>query len=272
MPVLTDELRAAVDAVCAADPQVLSDGESIKALHRQLARLEAATTRAAAAFDARRVWEADGARSAGSWIAVSCHLPKATAQRRVHLGRALRHMAMAEQARLAGDIDGAHVSVLARSRTDATAELFARHEELLVGHARDLRFGSFARVMAYWRYRADPQEAEANAEEQVAARGLHLSRTFSTCTCSTGSSTRSTGPSSPASSSAWRRSSSRPTGPRPGPGWARGSRLRTWGAARPSAGPTPWWRWPGAREPCRPALVCPSPCSVSSSTSRPWPG
>jgi len=52
-------LTAALDALCAEDPALLCDREAIKALHRQLARLEAATTRASAAFDAPRDWEGE---------------------------------------------------------------------------------------------------------------------------------------------------------------------------------------------------------------------
>jgi hypothetical protein len=51
MTVLAD-LTAALDGLCAADPAALAGGETVRALHRQLARLEAATTRAVAAFDA----------------------------------------------------------------------------------------------------------------------------------------------------------------------------------------------------------------------------
>jgi hypothetical protein len=51
MPVLED-LTSAIDAVCAADPARLADREAICALQRQLDRLEAATTRATAAFHA----------------------------------------------------------------------------------------------------------------------------------------------------------------------------------------------------------------------------
>ena len=103
MTVLTD-LVAAVDGVCAADPAALADGETIEALHRQLARLEAAVTRATGAFDAGREWEAAGARSAAAWLAVRCRLPRAACRRRVALGRALRDLPGAEAAWLAGDI------------------------------------------------------------------------------------------------------------------------------------------------------------------------
>ena len=64
-----DDLESVVDQVCATDPAALSDGESIQKLHRCLARMEAATTRASAAFDAGGTWQADGARSASAWLA-----------------------------------------------------------------------------------------------------------------------------------------------------------------------------------------------------------
>jgi hypothetical protein len=70
------------------------------------------------------------------------------------------------------------VALLARSRTPERAECFARDEELLVGEARRLRFASFARVMAYWRWRADPDGAEDDAAAQRNARRLHLSQSF----------------------------------------------------------------------------------------------
>ncbi|MDP9019243.1 MAG: hypothetical protein M3N25_00310, partial [Actinomycetota bacterium] len=62
MVAVLEKLREALDELCDADPQTMSDGECIVELHRCLARLEAATTRATAAFDAGREWEADGAR------------------------------------------------------------------------------------------------------------------------------------------------------------------------------------------------------------------
>src|SRR5438105_12710574 len=133
MPVLTDitgELAAVVDRIREADPALLADGERIVALHRQLDRLEAAATRATAAFDAGGAWKADGARSAAAWIGTRCNLPMPTARCRVRLGRELRHMPAVEEAWLAGDIGEAHVGLLARARTPATAaECFARDEE-----------------------------------------------------------------------------------------------------------------------------------------------
>src|SRR5205807_4845833 len=98
-------------------------------------------------------------------------------RRRMRLGRELRHMPAAEEAWLAGEIGEAHVGLLARARTPATAECFARDEAALVGHGRDLRFGQFARLLAYWRWRAEPEGSEDEAQRHLAVRQAHLSRT-----------------------------------------------------------------------------------------------
>jgi hypothetical protein len=177
MTVLSD-LEAALDGLCAADPAALADGTTIEALHRQLARLEAATTRAVAALDAGREWEAAGARSATAWLTVRTRSPRPTCRRRAQLGRALRALPLAETAWLAGEVSAAQVSVLAAARTPATAEAFTRDERLLVGYASTLPFRSFQRAVAYWCQLADPDGVERDAAAQHEARRLHLSRSF----------------------------------------------------------------------------------------------
>ena len=174
----TSELTAALDALCAADPLRLGDGDTVVALHRQLERLAAVTTRAVAVFDASRAWEAAGARTASSWVAMGCHQPLEKARRRVRLGRNLRTMALVEAAWLAGDIGEAQVVVLAAARTCATAESFERDEPMLVTQAKELGYRSFCRALAYWSQLADPDRTERSAEASLADRRLHLSRSF----------------------------------------------------------------------------------------------
>jgi hypothetical protein len=173
-----DDLKSVVDQVCGTEPQALADGESIVELHRCLARLEAATTRATAAFDAGGEWASDGARTAAAWVAGRCQLPSSSARRRVRLGRALRHLPATEAAWLAGEVGEAQVAALARARTPATEEAMARDEEMLVGEAKRLRFESFARVLAYWFQGADPDGVEADAEREHDSRRVHLSQSF----------------------------------------------------------------------------------------------
>jgi hypothetical protein len=176
--IVLDDLKSVVDQVCGTDPQALTDGESVVELHRCLARLEAATTRATAAFDAGGEWAADGARTAAAWVAARCQLPSSSARRRVRLGRALRHLPATEAAWLAGAVGEAQVAALARARTPATEEAMARDEEMLVSEAERLRFESFARVLAYWSQVADPDGVEADAERELDSRRVHLSQSF----------------------------------------------------------------------------------------------
>ncbi|HVM63865.1 MAG TPA: hypothetical protein VMU14_03325, partial [Acidimicrobiales bacterium] len=72
---MLDALHAAISDLTAIGPETLGDAGSVVALHRLLAQLEAVTTRATAAFDASREWEADGAQTAAQWVATECGLP-----------------------------------------------------------------------------------------------------------------------------------------------------------------------------------------------------
>ncbi|HVL04275.1 MAG TPA: DUF222 domain-containing protein [Acidimicrobiales bacterium] len=175
---MLNDLTSVVDQVCDTDPAVLCDGDSIQELHRCLARLEAATTRASAAFESGGEWQADGARSASAWLARRCGLPSSTARRRMRLGRTLRHLPVAEAAWLAGELGEAQVAALARARTPATQEAMERDEETLVGEAMRLRFESFIRVLGYWCQHADPDGVEDDAASGRAARRFHLSQSF----------------------------------------------------------------------------------------------
>ena len=172
-----EELSAAVDGLRSADPAALGDGEAVVALQRELERLAAVTTRAVAAFDVGRAWD-DDARSAAAWLTHRCRLPAGTARARVRLGRALRHLPLAEAAWLSGEVGEAQVALLARARTPVTAECLARDESLLVKEAKRLSFASFARALAYWRWRADPDGAEDDAATTRQGRWFSLSQSF----------------------------------------------------------------------------------------------
>ncbi len=173
-----DELESSLEALCSTEPSALSDGETIERLHRCLARLEAVTTRAVASFDARREWDADGARSAAAWLTGKCRLPRQAARRRVRLGRALRHLPAAEAAWLAGEVGEAQVAALTRVRTSVTEAALANDEEMLVGQASSLRYDHFTRVLAYWCQHVDPDGAEDDAEAKRSSRRVHLSQGF----------------------------------------------------------------------------------------------
>ncbi|MGE0794902.1 MAG: DUF222 domain-containing protein [Acidimicrobiia bacterium] len=173
-----DGVRAAIDQLVDTDPAVLADSDTVVALHRQLARLEAAVTRATGTWDARQDWALDGGRSGASWLTARCQLPKPSAHRRVRLARALRDLPVAEQAWLAGDLDSSHVALLAANRTVDTGDAMTRDEPMLVEDARQLPHRHFARVVAYWRQVNDPDGAEHDAERLHQQRHLTLAQTW----------------------------------------------------------------------------------------------
>ena len=148
---MVDGLVSAVDAACDVDPGLLGDGETLMALHRQLARLEAVTTRATAAFDVfGGTWEADGARSAASWVAVRCRLPASDRPPPGAPGAGA-----APHARDGGGLGGGgdqqrHAAPLAAARTPMTADAFERVEGTLAAEAKRLTYQRFMRVLAYW--------------------------------------------------------------------------------------------------------------------------
>lgn len=175
---MLQDLTAAVSDLVEADPVALAPGETIQALHRELERLTAVVTRAVAAFDAGRAWEADGARSSAAWISTRCCQPLMSARRRVRLGRALRAMPASEEAWLAGEVGEAKVEALAAVRRRVGGDLFDRDEEQLVEHARTMAHREFAQVLAYWEQAADPDGVEDAAQAQRDGRRVHLSQTL----------------------------------------------------------------------------------------------
>ena len=124
---------AAVDELCATDPACLADGEVLKALYRQLARLEAVASEATARFDESDEWRGSGARTATGWLTAATGLDRPTVARRLRLGRRLDEMPVVAEAWRSGDIGPAHVRLLADGLNERTAAAFGRDEEMLVG-------------------------------------------------------------------------------------------------------------------------------------------
>ena len=171
-------LAEAIDGLQDATPDELSDPETVLGLYRQLSRLEALVAGAAAAFDTSREWSVDGARSAGGWLAVKTHLARSQVDGHLLLGRAVRDLPHTKDAFRSGSIGACHVRVLSGLRNERTEQLLARDEEMLVGHARTLRFGQFCRAAAYWKMRADPDGTEEDDDSRRDRRDVYLVESF----------------------------------------------------------------------------------------------
>jgi len=176
-----EQLVDAIAVVRDFDASACSDAELnevVAELTVLTERLEAATTRVTGAWDARRCWDADRARTGAAWLAWRCHLDNATARRRIRLARALRTLPATESAWLAGAITATHAGVMMRAHNERTTEPMIRDENDLVRWATDLRFAQFNRIVTYWLWRADPDGVEHRAERDHADRHCHASVSF----------------------------------------------------------------------------------------------
>jgi hypothetical protein len=181
MECLVADLRNAVDGLQAVDADGLADdelSELIVDLHTETSRLDAARTRLTGAWDARGVWGHDGAKSGAAWIAHRTRCPRGVADGEVRLARRLRSMPATAAALEAGAISADHAGRLARANRPGLEEPFARDEELLVGHAKEMCWADFNRAVSYWEQLADPDGVEEDAEAQHDARRAHRSQTL----------------------------------------------------------------------------------------------
>lgn len=169
-----DVLAAAIDALGERGADAFGDGESMVALQRQLARLEAFASEAAAAFDAAAGWVPDGAHSAAAWMTSRCRLGSRQARATVKRGRALRSLPHCARAWERGDLTGAQVDVFLGLAGGRTAELLSRDEHLLVDQATDLSHADFVAAAAYWRQLADPEGSTMREEERRSRRDVSL--------------------------------------------------------------------------------------------------
>ncbi len=168
-------LAEAIDELLTVDVAGLDDEalhEAVVGLQRQSSRLAAARARVVSQWDARRVWAADGSRSAGARLARDARCAPVTARAEVRRARRLRTIPVTRDAFASGDLSVDHVDVLAGVNHKPYEELLARDEALLVGHAKTLRFSHFCRAVKYWRDCADDDVADDDAQDRFDRRYL----------------------------------------------------------------------------------------------------
>ncbi len=175
-------LEVGIRELAALDSSGFADGELSSALvelARLRASLEAAEAGLSHAWDARRVWAADGARSGAAWLARETRNPKSDCRRRIALGRTSGQLPFVAEAWSAGNIDAAHVRRLGQARNHRTAHLMARDEQLLLAQAMALTFAEFTQVVDYWSLHADPDGAADDAFDRIDRRRVSLDETLS---------------------------------------------------------------------------------------------
>ena len=74
-----------------------------------------------------------------------------------------------------GDLSESSAGLLVGARTAATADVFDRDEEMLVGWATTLPYADFKQVIDRWKTHAMPDEADGDRQEAFDRRRLHIS-------------------------------------------------------------------------------------------------
>ena len=174
-----ENFAEALEALVASGADNYGDCESMEQLHHLSARFESFLTEATAAFEVGEEWAADGAKTAASWIATRCRVPRKTAKRRTRLGRSLRHLPQTAQAWRDGAIGSDQAQALAAARRHRTEASMARDEEMLVAQATELGFEDFYRALSYWKQLADPDGSEESDEKRKASRNVFFEASFS---------------------------------------------------------------------------------------------
>jgi hypothetical protein len=173
-----EDLSEVIDQLVSSEAASHGDGESLVELLGQLNRLEAFVTNAASSFESSGEWERDGAKNATTWLSVKCRMRKSDARRIFRRGRDLRHLRGFSQGWSSGEITGSHIDAIAGLRRPDTEEALERDEEMLLEHAKKLRFDSFVSALNYWEQLADPDGTEESEEDRRNRRNVYLESSF----------------------------------------------------------------------------------------------
>jgi Domain of unknown function (DUF222)/HNH endonuclease len=134
-----DRLAEAVAAVRADNLGLLTAAElerRLAALRLMADQVEATFAETTAVFEATEAYKDVGARTAASWLRHNLRMSAGEARRRVAAGRRLKDLPLVHRAFLAGDINLAHVEVLAAAVDELGMKAVLAAEDSLVELAR----------------------------------------------------------------------------------------------------------------------------------------
>jgi hypothetical protein len=100
-------------------------------------------------------WADNGSKAPAARYARETHLPKPEANRLVRRGRALQSMPLTADAYMAGEINGAHVDLIATCDREWVNTTFAESEQLLVNNCKTAWFDNAVKATRYWQMYAD---------------------------------------------------------------------------------------------------------------------
>ena len=176
-----EALTEAIDELLTVDPADLENDELhdvVVGLQRQSHRLAAARAALVGVWERRRLWAADGSRSAGHRLAREASMSVKAAKREVSRATALRSMPRTTAAVAAGELSPEHIDLLADANSGTRAALFESHEPTLVEQAKLLRFADCYKMIEYWKQRADAAATEDEDDRRHEARTASAAETI----------------------------------------------------------------------------------------------
>jgi hypothetical protein len=173
-----DQITLDVDDAVGCDPALLAPHERCELLvrvERLVSRLEALRLGVTGAWDTAADWASDGALSGPAWLRANTAVRATSAHAQVRTARALRAAPLLAAAFRAGQLTFGKVRLLAPLALGATADLFARDEEVLVNEAVGLTVEGVSRLVRHWSSLADdelsrPDETAGRLEAEQSAR------------------------------------------------------------------------------------------------------
>lgn len=172
------------EALLTTDPATLCATElsaHLIALDALRSRTEHAIRRAIGYWDADQMWADDGAANGAQWLGHRAGMSRAAARAEVLTARRLRSMPIVRSAADAGELCAAKVALFARQvheGDEQLAKLFARDEQMLVDHAKNLTVDQTRYVLRRWRSCADDTAMRNDADRLYESRRASVSETF----------------------------------------------------------------------------------------------
>lgn len=179
--VIDEDLHRIVNELLEIDIDALGDEamhELVVSTHRAASKLAAVRAKLLSAWDVRRVWASNGARTAAVRLGNEARLSGESAKIELRRARKLRAMPHTMTALATGKISPDHVDLLGRANHGTREACFAESEQLLVGHCATLRFDDAEHVVAYWRQHADAEGADDDAQRLIDQRRASARRSY----------------------------------------------------------------------------------------------
>lgn len=166
---MLSDLVAAVE-----DLDLQPDGDTIALAIRVRDLLDAKISQTVGIYDARALYERDGAVSATGWLKQSCGMSGAAAGSLVKIARRLRQLDVTREAWLRGDLSGGQIQAITANVDDRTIDQLIAQEADLVPLLVPLTVADTAHAMRVWKVNADLLNQDVPPRDQE--RSVHLSR------------------------------------------------------------------------------------------------